>query len=243
VRYAFLSDIHANLAALEVAFARLLPDDVVICPGDLIGYGANPNECVALMRERALHTVMGNHDEAGLDLRHATNFNRFALEAIRWTNGVLLPEHRAWLATLPYELRIADFLLVHGSPNDPRTFKYIMGESGADAGFGACDDRLIFVGHTHVAGYFERSPSGLVLERRLPYGGTFVLQSECRYIVNVGSIGQPRDHNADPALAFYEPATQTVTIERFSYSIERAQASIRAAGLPEELAARLERGR
>src|SRR5512146_1316686 len=116
MRYAVMSDVHGNLESLQCAFSFLRDDDVLMCLGDIVGYGPNPNECVGMIRERARHAVLGNHDLAALENFGVEYFNDVARAAIAWTQGVLSDENRAWLNTLSYELRFPEFLLVHGAP-------------------------------------------------------------------------------------------------------------------------------
>jgi diadenosine tetraphosphatase ApaH/serine/threonine PP2A family protein phosphatase len=241
VRYAVFSDIHANLESLERAFARLAPDDVVICLGDSVGYGPNPNECLALLRARVRHAVLGNHDLAALENFGIEYFNDAAREAIIWTQGVLDEPGRAWLNTLGYELRFPEFLLVHGAP--VRYFDYILEKRAAVTAFDATDSPLIFVGHTHIAQHWVREPNGSVGHRHAQRGGELTLEPGKRYIIDVGSVGQPRDLNPDPCFVFYEPERQHVEWVRYEYPIAKVQRKIRDARLPAYLADRLQAGR
>lgn len=240
-RYAILSDVHGNLDSLQRAFALIEPDDVVLCLGDIVGYGPNPNECVQMIRERASHAVLGNHDLAALDNFGIEFFNEPAKEAIAWTQGVLTPENRAWLNTLPYELRFPEFLLVHGAPVN--YFEYIWDKPTAAAAFARTDAPLIFVGHTHVAEHWSLDESGEVGHRHMQFGGELVLEKGKRYIVDVGSVGQPRDLNPEASIAFFEPASGRVQWRRYPYDIPDVQRKIHDAHLPDYLAQRLEAGR
>ncbi len=241
MRYAVLSDIHGNLEALELALAQIAPTDGLLCLGDIVGYGPNPNECVTLVRERATATVLGNHDVAAIDNFGLSYFNPAARAAMEWTQTVLAEEHRAWLNTLGYEFRMPECLLVHGAPVN--YFEYILDKPAAARAFAATDAPLIFVGHTHIAEYYALRPDGTIDHKHLQQGGTFSLDEGSRYIVNVGSIGQPRDLNPRASFAFFEPATRTVSIVRFEYPIAQVQEKIAAAHLPEALARRLVMGR
>lgn len=241
MRYAVLSDIHSNLESLQVAFQLIAPTDGVLCLGDIVGYGPNPNECVALVRERATATVLGNHDVAAIDNFGLSYFNPAAREAMRWTQSVLAPEHAQWLNTLGYEFRMPEFLLVHGAPVN--YFEYILDKPAAARAFAATDAPLIFIGHTHIAEYYAQHADGSIEHKHMQQGGTFSLDENARYIVNVGSIGQPRDLNPRASFAFYEPATRTISINRFEYPVARVQEKIVQADLPEALARRLAMGR
>jgi diadenosine tetraphosphatase ApaH/serine/threonine PP2A family protein phosphatase len=241
VRYAIFSDIHGNLESLQAALALLAPDDEIVCLGDVVGYGPNPNECVAIVRERASVTVLGNHDVAAIDNFGLSYFNPAAKAAMEWTQSVLLPEHHAWLNSLGYEFRLPEFLLVHGAPVN--YFEYILDKAGAARAFAATDAPLIFIGHTHLAGYYALRPDGGIDAKLWQQGGTFSLDEGSRYVVNVGSIGQPRDLNPRASLGLYDPAARTIEIVRYDYPIARVQEKIASVHLPEALARRLAVGR
>ncbi len=241
MRYAILSDVHGNLESLQAAFALIDPADEVLCLGDVVGYGPNPNECVELVRARASTMVLGNHDVAAIDNFGIAYFNPNAREAMRWTQTVLTAENTAWLNGLGYEFRDPRFLLVHGAP--VTYFAYILDKPAAARAFAATDAPLIFIGHTHIAEAYALRPNGTIDHKHYQQGGTFTLDADSRYIVNVGSIGQPRDLNPLASFAFFEPATATITINRFAYPIAQVQAKIAAANLPEALARRLVVGR
>ena len=241
MRYVILSDIHSNLESLQQVFALIQPDDVVVSLGDVIGYGPNPNETIALLRTRVRHAVLGNHDLAAIDSFGIEHFNKAARAAIEWTQGVLDQEGRAWLDTLGYELRFPEFLFVHGAP--VHYFDYILQKRDAAEAFDATDAPLIFVGHTHIAQHWVLEPDGTVGHRHAQRGGELALEQGKRYIVDVGSIGQPRDANPEPCFIYYEPEQRRVRWVRYSYPVEQVQQKIRALKLPAYLADRLEAGR
>ena len=241
MRYAIVSDIHGNLESLDVALGMLRPDDRLICLGDIVGYGPNPNECVARIRERAFATVLGNHDVAAIDNFGLAYFNPAAREAMRWTQRVISKENSAWLNSLGYEFRMPGFLLVHGAPKN--YFEYILDKAGAARAFAATDAPIIFIGHTHIAEYYALGPEGTIAHKHLQQGGEFALEPGTRYIVNVGSIGQPRDLNPRASFGLYDPEARAMTIVRFDYPIAIVQEKIVAAHLPEALARRLIVGR
>jgi diadenosine tetraphosphatase ApaH/serine/threonine PP2A family protein phosphatase len=242
LRYAIVSDIHSNIEAFDVALGLLKPDDKLWCLGDIVGYGPNPNECVGKVRERASATVMGNHDLAAVDNFGIEWFNSAAQEAIRWTQGVLEKESVDWLNTLGYEMRVEDCLLVHGAPQ-PDYFDYILDKDAARRAFEATDARLIFIGHTHIAELYSLGPDGSIAHRNFQYGGTVELDRSQRHIVNVGSVGQPRDLNPQASFGFYDSTANTIEIVRFEYAIAAVQEKIGCAHLPEVLARRLTMGR
>ena len=241
MRYAIVSDVHGNLESLERALALLEPDDALICLGDMVGYGPNPNECLALLRSRVAHAVLGNHDLAALENYGTEYFNEAARAAIEWTQKVLDEPGRAWLNTLSYELRLPEFLMVHGAP--VHYFEYVLDKRSAAAAFDNTDAPLIFIGHTHIAECWTLESDGTVGLKHLQHGGRVQLDPQRRYIVDAGSVGQPRDLNPQASLAFYDPAERSMTWVRYDYPIAEVQTKIRAAGLPEYLANRLELGR
>ncbi len=241
MRYALVSDIHGNEEALRAVFARLAPDDALLCMGDSVGYGPDPNACLALLRDRVHAAVLGNHDVAAVDGEGFEHFNPAARLAIEWTRGVLAPDLAAWLDGLAYEVRMPDYLMVHGAP--VTYFRYIEDNADAAEAFAATDARLVFIGHTHIAEYYALGPSGEIAHGHRQNGGDLALDPLTRYIVNPGSVGQPRDLNPDASFAFYDDAAQTIVWQRAAYAIPDVQAKIGAARLPEVCARRLAVGR
>ena len=241
MRYAVVSDVHSNIDSLDAVFAQLRDDDALLCLGDIVGYGPNPNECVEKIRERATATVLGNHDVAAIDDFGLAYFNPAAREAMRWTQRVLTPENKAWLDSLGYEFRMPDFLLVHGAPVN--YFEYILDKPAAARAFAATDAPIIFIGHTHIAEVYTLRPDGAIEHAHLQQGGEVQLDEGSRYLINVGSVGQPRDLNPRASFAIYDSEARTVTITRFDYPIARVQEKIASAQLPDALARRLVVGR
>ena len=241
MRYAVVSDVHSNIEALDAAFAELRDDDALLCLGDIVGYGPNPNECVEKIRARATATVLGNHDVAAIDDFGLAYFNPAARAAMKWTQGVLTSENRDWLDGLGYEFRMPDFLLVHGAPVN--YFEYILDKAAAARAFAATDAPIVFIGHTHIAEVYALLADGSIEHAHLQHGGEIALQDGVRYVINVGSIGQPRDLNPQTSFGFYDSTARTVTIRRLTYPIERVQEKIVDAKLPEALARRLTVGR
>ncbi len=241
MRYAILSDIHGNIESLDRALERVAPEDRLLCLGDIVGYGPNPNECVELIRTRAEGAVLGNHDLAALENFGVEYFNDAARAAIAWTQSVLSDENRAWLNGLSYELRFPDFLMVHGAPVE--YFEYILDKRTAASAFARTDAPLVFIGHTHIAEYWVQEPDGTIGHKHMQQGGELVLEEGKRYIVDVGSVGQPRDLNPAASFALYEPQKRRVEWVRYEYPIDAVQQKIHDAHLPEYLAMRLETGR
>jgi predicted phosphodiesterase len=241
MRYAIISDIHSNLESLERALALVQPEDELLCLGDIVGYGPSPNECIALLRARVKHAVLGNHDLAALENFGVEYFNDAARAAIAWTQVVLSDESRGWLNGLSYEIRYPDFLMVHGAPVN--YFEYILDKRTASKAFALTDAPLVFIGHTHIAEYWVQEPDGTVGHRHMQHGGELQFEEGRRYIVDVGSIGQPRDLNPEASFVFYDPEKRTVEWVRYPYPIADVQEKIHEAHLPDYLAMRLESGR
>ncbi len=234
---AVISDIHGNLEALEAVLADAKRESVseIVCLGDVVGYGADPNECLERVRREAVATVLGNHDAAACDLRLADNFNEVARAAIRWTRDQLAPDRIQLLRSLPYDFLQGDTRFVHASPDDPPAWHYILTEQEAWNAFEACPEPVCFVGHSHV-------PLRVVLRRgRLVVVDEEVVElgEEERALLNVGSVGQPRDGDPRASYALWDPAARRMIARRVDYDVAKAARKIEAAGLPAILAKRL----
>jgi predicted phosphodiesterase len=241
VKYAILSDVHANVESLQTALGMLEADETLVSLGDVVGYGPNPNECIDLLRQRATHAVLGNHDLAALENFGVERFNSVARTAIEWTQQRLDAQSRQWLDGLPYELRFPDFLLVHGAP--VHYFEYILDKETAAEAFKRTDARLIFIGHTHIAEYWDCDDNGAIGHKHMQNGGELTLDPAKRYIIDVGSVGQPRDLNPDASFVRYDSENDRVQWMRYPYKIPEVARKMRDAGLPEYLAERLTVGR
>ncbi|HMB69025.1 MAG TPA: metallophosphoesterase family protein [bacterium] len=234
---AVISDIHGNLEALEAVLedTRRESVDQIICLGDVVGYGADPNECLERVRNESVATVLGNHDLAACDLSQAENFNEVARSAIRWTSEALTARNREILASHPYEFVEGDMRYVHASPDDPAAWHYILTEQEAWNAFGACDEPICFVGHSHVPlRVFLRGGRLEVIEDDVVDVGL-----DDRALINVGSVGQPRDGDWRASYNLFDPVTRRIVARRVEYDIDEASRKIREAGLPEILATRL----
>lgn len=244
MRIAVLSDIHANLAALEAVCSDLPQVDEVWVLGDTVGYGPQPNEVIATLQAMGARSVLGNHDGAAIGTVDASYFNPDARAAIEWTAGAVDANARAYLASLPEVRREGDLTAVHGSPRDP-IWEYITGPSVAAANFAAFDTRLCLFGHTHLPMVYRAVGGDVEATTGLP--GESVTLGEDRSLVNPGSVGQPRDGLADAAYAILEtggdPGRDTVEFRRVAYDIDRTQRQMVDVGLPGRLADRLAYGR
>jgi predicted phosphodiesterase len=238
--YAVISDIHGNLEALE-AVLQDVPDGVetVYCLGDVVGYGANPDECCDIVRESEMPVISGNHDLAVTDLETDLNwFNPVAAAAVVWTREHLSEENTEFLRTRPRTIQTDEALFVHGSVRDPD--EYIINATSAQENLAILKSQyqrvpICYFGHTHVK-TVAPSPNGPVIEAH-----TLDLSTNGPYLVNPGSVGQPRD--GDTFASYVIAEGERVTYRFVEYDIERAQAKIRSAGLPGMLADRLAVGR
>ena len=240
MRIAVLSDVHANLHALEAVLAEVDEGafDAVWFLGDLVGYGPRPNECAALLRERAAICLAGNHDLVVLGKITIAAFAGEAAAAAAWTRGVLDEDARSFLGSLEPRGTAPGAELFHGSPRDP-VWDYVLSEEAALAGFELTSAPLVLVGHSHVA--LELS-NGRELRGGQAPAGTRLALGAVRRLLNPGSVGQPRDGDARAAWLEIDNAAGWATFRRTLYPVERTQAEMREAGLPEALAARLAHG-
>jgi predicted phosphodiesterase len=246
VRYLILSDLHANWEALEAVTLQAAGQyDQAICCGDLVGYAADPNEVVDWVRTNCAVVVRGNHDRACTGVDDLQWFNPVAREAALWTLQHLSRENIDYTATLTKGPVLLDgFEVVHGSPYDED--EYVMAALEAGQAFSYLESRLAFFGHTHMQGGFIWNQSRVETIGRLPAAnewGSLPIDADCAYLINPGSVGQPRDGDPRAAYLTYDSETHTVTYRRAAYDVETAQRKIREAGLPTILADRLTLGR
>lgn len=241
MRYAILSDIHGNLEALRAVLADAGDRaDAFLCLGDIVGYGADPGACIELVAERCQLVVGGNHEHAVAGRIDLNWFNPYARAAAEWTHDRLDDDQRAWLGSLPLVSEAGDATLVHASPAHPEEWEYLVSAEDGFAALGAFTTRLCFVGHSHLPGMWVQGSWG----REHEAGAVKVsIDPGCRYIINVGSVGQPRDHDPRAAYALWDVEGRTLAIQRVAYDLAAARAKIVAAGLPRFLADRLAEGR
>lgn len=249
MRFLLVSDVHGNRFGLEsVLQAAGGQYDRVLCLGDVVGYGAHPNECCELLRTQDSLCLMGNHDAAALGRIDISWFNPSAMAAVLWTREELTPENRAWLDSLHPTLDGSEwgFGAVHASLRQPIE-EYIVSAELAQANFARSTWPVCFFGHTHVAECYRC----LDVPRRryamehapLTYGGTVSLESEWKYLLNPGSCGQPRDNNPQARYGIFDTQAQEVEIFALDYDWQSAREAILAAGLPRVLGDRLAQGR
>ncbi|MDA8236496.1 MAG: metallophosphoesterase family protein [Chloroflexi bacterium] len=240
MRLAVLSDIHANLPALEAVLASLPRVDAFWHLGDVVGYGPHPDEVVARLRAIGAVGVRGNHDAAALGELGVEGFNPAAQRAASWTAARISPETRAWLGALPERLEVEGVTLVHGSPRDP-TWEYVTTAREAAASLAAVATRCCLHGHTHVPVAWLEDEGRVDLVRATD-GLELALGTE-RLLLNPGSVGQPRDGDPRAAALVLDTGAATATWHRVRYPVSDTQRDIRAAGLPDWLADRLAVGR
>ena len=246
MRYLIISDLHANLEALNgVLEAAKGGYEAIVCCGDLVGYGADPNAVVEWVRANCPTVVRGNHDRASTGMDDLEWFNPVARAAALWTLQALSSENAEYVRNLPRgPLMVDGFQVVHGSPFDED--EYVIAASEASNAFGYLESRLAFFGHTHVQGGFiwNRSRVETILRPAAEHGSEYLeIDPECAYLVNPGSVGQPRDGDPRAAYVVYDSEARRVTYSRVMYDIAGAQRKIQDAGLPPILADRLGVGR
>jgi predicted phosphodiesterase len=233
MRIAILSDIHANLEALEAVTEAVAKQhvDVIVCLGDIVGYGASPNACIEIVCSLTPHILLGNHDEAAIDLPRAEYFNPYARIAAEWTHDELTEEYRSFIHALPYTTVLEELLFVHSSPKDPAEWNYVITDADAQENFPAFPEPVCFIGHSHLPGIFSDDMRDGPVQR------------DKKYIINVGSVGQPRDNDPRSSFGIFDTNLWEYQNLRVEYDMEKAAAKIRKAGLPKPLADRLFVGR
>ncbi|HOS94008.1 MAG TPA: metallophosphoesterase family protein [Armatimonadota bacterium] len=241
MRIGVISDIHGNLEALSATLEALADVDHVVCLGDAVGYGANPNECCHRLMTACRTAIRGNHDRAALDESLAEEFNNDARVAAFWTAEVLDRTSWFYLNALPDVAEAGSALLVHGAPSDPDG--YVLCAEQAQLEFFLMDAAVCFFGHTHLPeAYGYEASSAVATPIGLTAGKPLRLASTTRYLLNPGSVGQPRDGDPRASCGVYDEQVGTFELRRVEYNVRRAQEKILRAGLPPFLASRLETG-
>jgi predicted phosphodiesterase len=240
MKYAVIADIHGNLEALQVVL-----DDIekqkcthIVCLGDIVGYNANPKECLDSIRAMNIPCIKGNHDEYSSSDEPLVGFNPHAAEAVYWTRKQLDLDDKKWLSDLKYVRLITSFTIVHATLDGPQRWGYVFEKLAAAASFTYQNTPVCFFGHTHVPVAFIRD--------NMVRGGTyskFRVEPGRKYFVNVGAVGQPRDNNPKAAYVIYDVGEGSIELRRLDYDIPTAQKKIIAAGLPARLAERLAVGK
>lgn len=241
MRYAILSDIHGNFDALSAVLDDIPPGkvDAYVCLGDIVGYGAEPGECLARVIEIGAATVAGNHDYAAIGLASAASFNSEARDSVHWTGKRLSAEHKGFLRELPLVQVLDGVSLVHSTLVSPELFNYVLDDFDAEMCFERLGTPVCFMGHSHQPIIFHNRKDGI----EPVFASDIHLGEGESALVNVGSVGQPRDHDSRACYALYDTGSRRIELRRVAYPVESAAQKIVQAGLPEPNAYRLLLGR
>jgi diadenosine tetraphosphatase ApaH/serine/threonine PP2A family protein phosphatase len=239
-RYAIFGDVHANLEALQAVLKDADEQGVTnyICVGDIVGYNANPSECLDIVRERVEACVRGNHDHYCAHDESLDDFHPLAANVVDWTRHQLSQEQSDYLSNLRLSVMVKGFTLVHSTLDMPDRWGYVFDTLEAEAHFSYQSTSLCFYGHTHIPAVYEKD--GRVTKR---YFEKLRVEIGRKYFINTGSVGQPRDGDPRAAYLVFDTTDRVVALRRVPYELETTQKKIRAAGLPERVAKRLELGR
>ncbi len=244
MRYAVISDIHGNYEALSAVLSDIYSNKVemILCLGDVVGYGPNPNECTQLIRDHCHHTIMGNHDAAVFDPIMPQEFNKNARIAIEWTSRELNKKSRDFLNNLPLKWDNDELLAVHATPYDSHLWYYITSIEDARFNFNFFSHSFCFTGHTHIPGIirYEENSGEIAIIKPCNYRYN---DENSRFIVNVGSVGQPRDRDSRSCYVILDTDTKEVLFRRVEYDIQGYQGKMRLIGMPEFLVTRVGEGR
>lgn len=244
MKYFIISDIHSNLEALTATLATLR-DETLMVLGDVIGYGADPKACIEIIRNLDVPCFMGNHDNVQLDLTNLRYFNPLAKESTLYTKSCLSDADIQWIRSLPTERIMGKLYFNHGSPYDPEGFHYLMPQDLCSTWLQLSFFRMVdlavsvaFIGHTHLPGYFT-DDNGSYSFTPLTAGDQVTLDPSKRYIINSGSVGQPRNHDCNAQFLVFDDETSSIEMHSVPYDIDKTTAKIKAAGLPHQLGERL----
>jgi diadenosine tetraphosphatase ApaH/serine/threonine PP2A family protein phosphatase len=241
--YALISDVHGNLEALTAVMDDIKKYgavDEIFFLGDAVGYGANPNEVLQIVNNHCQVKLMGNHDYSALGLLDPTEFNVYAQSGISFSVSVLTPQSHGILTSFRMIDRVGELLLVHSTPDTPESWNYCLSSAEANRQFYCFDEPICFIAHSHQPLVFQQDQMGeceMLREQEL------TLDDACRYIINIGSVGQPRDGDPRSCYIIYDTISQRLQYRRVEYDIETAQKKMRAVALPDFLVERLAAGR
>jgi len=242
MRYGIFSDIHSNLEALEAVIAAYKKESIekYLCLGDIVGYAANPRECIKKVTGLNPVAVAGNHDWAAVNLFSPECFNPAAAQAVFWTRSRLEEKNKSFLRSLELVYQNEDLVLVHGTLDQPQGFNYMTDGFVASESFKLMEGSVCFVGHTHLPGVFVQDKDGCT---HYSESGYCQLKEDSKYIVNAGSVGQPRDGNPRATYCVYDTRKRKIWIKRIEYDVKAAREKILASGLPVFLGDRILVGR
>ncbi|MFA6548500.1 MAG: metallophosphoesterase family protein [Candidatus Margulisiibacteriota bacterium] len=239
--YGIIADVHGNLEALESALEKLASADKILCLGDVVGYGPNPNECIQKLRDVGAVCIAGNHDRAATGDLDTQWFNEYAKKAIDWTGAQLTEENKHYLKGLPLTLEFEDFQVVHGSLRQPLE-EYILNLADALPTFALMTRPVCFIGHSHQPFCLAKNKDGNYGGRILADGDEFLVDDYEQAIINVGGVGQPRDGDPRACFGIYNSNNKLFSLSRSIYDISAVQKKMKAANLPQKLIDRLARG-
>ncbi|MEN3044028.1 MAG: metallophosphoesterase family protein [Candidatus Hydrothermales bacterium] len=256
MRYLILSDIHSNYEALEsvIKIAKDEGYDEILCLGDIVGYGADPNLCTDFIRENAKLTVLGNHDLALINIDERKNLNEYALKAIEWTYKVIKEENKYFIKELNFREKVSDdFEIVHTAPSAPESFFYIFSLEEAIFEFQSIEKGLVFFGHTHIPSIYKRKREGkffkfgykdITYEKKKNFFiFKYNVEDDTDYLINPGSVGQPRDGDPKSCFMIFDIDKKELLFYRVFYNVDLARKKIIENGLPQFLGDRLLYGR
>lgn len=238
MRYAIISDIHSNLEALNSAMDYIEQDNIddIICLGDVVGYGPRPNECVEIIRQNCKICLMGNHDHAVIGLTDINYFNQYARDSVLWTQKQLSPENKNFLKDLPFRYEMDEVLFVHSTPINPEEWNYIFSDYDARQNLTQISQNVVFIGHSHIPVIFPLDHPSFLKEQ-------FQLDSEDeRYIINVGSVGQPRNNDPRACFVIFDDKEKSIQYVRLEYDVKKTFQDIIEKKLSPFLATRLLHG-
>jgi len=238
MKIALISDVHGNLEALETVLRDIEKQgaEKIHFLGDAVGYGCNPNECVKLINRHCDIKLLGNHDFAAMGLESTENFNQLAKASMNWTQTKLKPKSIRILADFEMESVFLDYYLVHSSPTEPEKWRYILSIDQARQHFDSFGQSFCFVGHSHSPTYFECNPENQIAQH---FKADLECGEGCRYIINIGSVGQPRDNDPRACYVIVNTDTNSINYRRVEYDINKTQEKMRKAKLPDFLIERL----
>jgi diadenosine tetraphosphatase ApaH/serine/threonine PP2A family protein phosphatase len=244
MKYAIISDVHSNLEALAAAVEdiRASGADRIICCGDVVGYGPQPEECCAILKSAGIICTLGNHDAALIGRLSISGFNEYALKAIGINAELISADSKLYISSLPERLCENGILFVHGSPRDPVN-EYLSSVDKLRNNIVLIKERVCFHGHTHYPMVYSENESGSGNVERPFDGFSISLAENKKYIINVGSVGQPRDNDPRCCLVYFDTDTGVVVFRRIEYDVPAVQARMRAIGIPDFLVTRLLTGR
>jgi len=237
MKFVIISDIHSNIQALFRADETFGNYDKLISLGDIVGYGPNPSECIDWVRKNADISLMGNHDSALCDISNSIHFNINARQAIDINFNMINEEQRRYLCNLPLKEEFNDIVFVHASPSKPEAWEYILGEEKIFYTLKFMKGKFLFIGHSHIPFIAEYKNGSMFIAKN-----TISIKPDARYLINVGSVGQPRDGDNRLSYSFFDSTRKVIEIRRFNYDYKKTQESMKGKDLPNFLIERLEHG-